>query len=146
MKRHNKQVAAPFTQINLTPLLDITFTLLIAFMIIAPALKHGIKMDLPEVKGEPIREKQTTLTIIIQKRFEGETFERIKLNGVRITLKDLEEKLHADYLSRKDIDVILESDKDVPWDTILKVVGAVTRAGIDRTGFASEPEPKRKRR
>ena len=145
MKRHNKQVIQPFTQINLTPLLDITFTLLIAFMIIAPALKHGLKLDLPEVKGEPIREKQTTLTVTIQKKYPEEAIERIKLNGIRVSLKDLEEKIHASYLSQKDVDVILETDGEVPWETVAKVFGAITRAGVERIGIATEPETKVKR-
>ena len=146
MKRHNKQVIEPFTQINLTPLLDITFTLLIAFMIIAPTLKHGLKMELPEVKGAAISEKQKTLNVTVQKKMPEEAVERIRLNGKRVTLKELEESVHAHWLSRKDVEVIIEADKDVSWDSVIKAVGAVRNAGVDIIGFATEPPPRKSRR
>lgn len=125
--------------INLTSLLDLTFVLLIAFMIVAPALKHGIKIDLPKVDADSIVPKKA-YSIVIKKRKTGESESNIYLNEKRVDLDEIFEKLQANYERDPEIDVLIESDKSVLWDDFAKVLGAVRKAGVRNIGLVTEPE------
>ena len=137
MRRHRK-TSEPLTSINLTSLLDVTFLLLIVFFLIAPTLKHGIKMELPEVKASALETKKS-YTVSIQKREPEEDFERIYLDEKRVDMEELEEKLHSEYERDVEINVIVEADKGIPYGTFVKVITLMQRIGITNIGIATEP-------
>lgn len=138
MRRSRKTIEA-LNAINLTSLMDLTFVLLISFMIITPSLKHGIKIDLPKVNGENMSPKKS-YDIIIKKRELGESESRVYLNDKRIDLDELVETLQANYERDPEIDVIIEADKDVLWDDYAKVLGSVKRAGVTNVGITTQPD------
>lgn len=141
MKRHHRNLPV-IASINLTSLLDVTFMLLIAFMVIAPLLKYGLRLELPEVKTAQRLEQKTTFTITIQKRMEEEEFERIYLNDRRVTLDELTEVLHANYERERDVDVVVEADKNVSYGAFAQVIAAVQDAGVENIGMVVQPASK----
>jgi biopolymer transport protein TolR len=138
MKRHHRNLNI-ISSINLTSLLDVTFLLLIAFMIIAPVLKYGLTLELPEVKTASRLEEKNQFTITVLKRMEEEDFERIYLNEKRVTLNELTEELRANYQRAQDVDVIIEADKNVPYGTFAQVIEAVQAAGVENIGMVTQP-------
>ena len=138
MKRHHRNLNV-ISSINLTSLLDVTFLLLIAFMIIAPVLKYGLTLELPEVKTASRLEEKNKFTITVLKRMDEEDFERIYLNEKRVTLDGLTEELRANYERAQDIDVVIEADKNVPYGTFAQVIEAVQAAGVENIGMVTQP-------
>jgi biopolymer transport protein TolR len=137
MRRHRRNIE-PQSNINLTSLLDVTFQLLIVFFLIAPTLKHGIKMELPEVKATALETKKS-FTISIQKRAPDEDTERIYLDDKRVDLEELGDKLQAYYQRDREINVIVEADKGIPYGTFVKVISLIQDVGITNIGIATEP-------
>jgi biopolymer transport protein TolR len=138
MRRHHKDLA-PIAQINLTSLLDVTFVLLIAFMIVAPALKYGIDLDLPTVQeGAPqLTQNQIQLfSIVIPKPSQGE--QQFFLNDDPVTLRDIEVRLRLQRESGRMPSVEIQADREVPYDTFIQVVAALRRAGIEAVGLPVE--------
>jgi biopolymer transport protein TolR len=64
----------------------------------------------------------------------------ISLENHIIKLEDLESKLKTISEYRKDKEVLLRADKDLPYGFVMKVISAAKRAGIDKLGMITEPE------
>jgi len=125
---------------NLTSLLDITFVLLIAFMIVAPTLKHGLEIDLPESKNTaPLSSDQPVLVGITKRKDAGE-MPRLYLDGRRLEAEDLEKEIHAKFERNPQLTVIVECDQHEESGVLVQVIGAIQAAGVQNVGIAAMPE------
>lgn len=142
MRRHRKR-ARPVAEINLTSLLDVTFVLLIAFIIMAPSLKYGVEIDLPQMnQGAPPlnADEATVATIAITRELAGpagQTGPRLFiLDGDAIELAELEGRLkQRNDIAGGKLAVEVNADRDVPYEAFVQVVGALRRAGIEGVGL-----------
>lgn len=117
-KRRNKTISLP--EITLTPLIDTALTLLIIFMVTTPMMKDSLKINLPDVHnpGEKV-EAQNKLEILVSKD------NRIQVNDQIISNNDLVRKT-KDYLKEsKDKIIIINGDKDAPYDSIIKILDQI---------------------
>ena len=128
----------PINTISLTSLMDVTFNLLIAFMIVAPTLKHGMKLDLPEVEASNLKPKKS-LMVVIRKAPEAGEEERIYLNDRRVSIEELTENLSAVYEKKTDQDVLIEADRTIPYELVAQVLNAIQKAGVETVGLVTEP-------
>ena len=126
-------VACCDSRVNMTSLLDITFLLLITFMLIAPALKHGLKINLPRTTGKRISPKKAYIVSI---KDDG----RIYLNNRRIDLKELVSNATARYHRDPEGDILIEGDTKAKFGKVLEVFGAFKKAGIEKVYLLTEPE------
>ncbi len=141
MRRHRRDLA-PIAQINLTSLLDVTFVLLIAFIIVAPSLKYGIEVDLPSLReGAPqLETNQTQLfTISIPRPTNGVT--QIYLNDAPATLEEIETRLRLQRSQGRTPAVEIQADRELPYETFVQVVAALRRAGIESVALPMEARP-----
>ncbi len=139
MKRRRREIE-PLSDINVTNLLDTAFVLLMAFMIVAPSIKHGIELELPTVDaGTKTMDKKKTVTIAIQKKISEGGTERIFVEDARLTPKELTELLVKRKQTFPEMDVIIECDKSVSYETFAQAVGAVKEAGIEDIGLPTLP-------
>lgn len=144
MRRHRQELQ-PFTEMNVTNLLDTAFTLLMAFMIVAPSIKHGIDLEVPQTQGEIIDKDETkTLTVVIKKG-EGEA-DRIYItdpaeeeNAREVNLQELARDLELTRMTYPDLDVFLEADRNVTYDTFAKALGTIKATGIENIGLVTDP-------
>lgn len=142
MRRHRKS-SKPVAEINLTSLLDVTFVLLIAFMIMAPSLKYGVEIDLPGMSnGAPqLSTDQTNLaTIAISKEMAGQAGQTgpryFMLDGQTMDLAELETALRQrNEAAGGELAVEVNADRDIPYEAFVQVVGALRRAGIEGVGL-----------
>ncbi len=140
-KRH-RQPLEIMAEMNITNLLDTAFILLITFMLVAPQLTHGLKISLPEVKDAPPLAVDTNKTILVSilKKDEDEPEERIILEQKRVTVEDLYEQIRAKHETKPDIEVVIEVDEESSSGMLVKVIGAVGRAGVvDKVGIRAQP-------
>jgi len=121
------------SEINITNLVDVMTVLLVIFMLTAPLMKHGIDVDLPQVSSKGI-ELRDEFVVTVDRE------ERIYLNEQLISLDSLEKRLQEIYAVRPDITIFLKADKRVPYGSVVRIMGRVRRAGIERLGMVTEPE------
>jgi biopolymer transport protein TolR len=121
------------SEINVTPLVDVMLVLLIIFMITAPLIQQGVKVNLPEAKAAPVEatEKKLVLSIDAQKR--------VFLGEAEIPLEQLEEKLAANAKAQSDKEVYLHADRGIPYGVVVEVMAAAQRAGISNVGMITDP-------
>ncbi len=123
-RRHN------FTsEINVTSLVDVSLTLLIIFILVAPMMKHGIDVQLPRVSagGVDLR-NQIVITIDSEKH--------IYLGERRISAASLVNYLEE--VSNKD--VFLKADKRIQYGFVMEIMEKIKSAGIENIGMVTEPK------
>ena len=121
------------SDINVTPLVDVMLVLLIIFMVTAPMMMQGVEVSLPQTTTKSIKTKEDPMILSINKKKE------IFLEKHKINLEDLELKVKSIFKYRKNKEVLLRADKDVPYGFVIEVMAGAKRAGIDKLGMVTEP-------
>ncbi len=121
------------SEINVTPLVDVMLVLLIIFMVTAPMMMQGVEVNLPQTTTKNIKTKEEPLMLTVNKEKE------IFIEKHRITLDNLEIKIQKIFENRRDKEILLRADKEVPYGFVIKVIAKVKQAGIDKLGMVTEP-------
>lgn len=137
MRRRRGPSLQPNTTINVTSLLDITFVLLLTFMVVAPATRTGVPLDLPRVKEAPTLRQDKPLTVSVKR--EGETTQAY-LQGQPVDLTTLTESLKASKAEKPDLAVTLEGDRATDWEQVANVLQAIRASGVKQIGILTKPD------
>jgi len=120
------------SDINVTSLVDVMMTLLIIFIIVAPMLEQGIDITLPTADPKRI-DVAEVLTISVSEN------ERVYLEGQRVTLEQLTERLSNVRAAREDVAVLIKADTDLRYGRVVEVLDTVRGVGISRLAMATKP-------
>lgn len=132
-----KSPRTTLSEINVTPLVDVMLVLLIIFMITAPMLQHEIDVNLPVATGKPQPRQTDQIVLTITKKGD------IYLNQTGYTLAALRPKLRALYNSRRNREIYLQADAEVPYGTIVHVMDEIKKVGIVKLGMITQPSADR---
>lgn len=121
------------TDINVTPLVDVMLVLLIIFMVTAPMIQQGVKVQLPNAKAAPVEAKEKKLVLAVDK--DGRVF----IGDVEVPLAELETKLATNAKAQADKEVFLHADRSLKYGVVVEVMAAAQRAGIDNVGMITDP-------
>ena len=127
---------APLAEINITNLVDVTMVLLIIFMLTAPFLQAGVKLRLPKAEAKQIEEQQG-VTVSIDEG--GKLFIDEKAVGWNDFTAEFRAAIEATAPR-----VFLRVDKDVRYETVLRVIARIKMLGIEDLGLIAEQEEKRR--
>ncbi|MFA5031564.1 MAG: biopolymer transporter ExbD [bacterium] len=120
-------------EINITSLTDVSLTLLIIFIVSAPLLKAGMDVSLPKTSAAKITEKESIMVTINKNK-------EIFIDDKKVSLVDFGDKFKAFMSSQPGKAVYLKSDKEVPYGTVIDIVGKIKLAGVENLGLAAELE------
>lgn len=121
------------SDINVTPLVDVMLVLLIIFMVTAPMMTHGVKVDLPETESKSIKTQEDPLILSITRNKE------IFIEDYKVELNDLGDKLSKIFANRAAKEILLQGDKNVSYGFVMTVMSQVKEAGITKVGMVTEP-------
>ena len=122
------------SEINITPLLDLAFVLLIIFVITTPLLEQGLELNLPAGGGadRPI-DRNDIRTVDV--RADG----AYALAGRLMTLAQVEAELVRTFRTNPKMVVWIRADKATAWEKVHAVMDRLSSRGITRYNFRSEP-------
>ena len=123
----------PLSEINVVPLVDVMLVLLIIFMITAPMMQHGMNIDIPKVTTKPMATKDDPQILSVTKT------QGLILNEKRLDIKDLKAAVQLLFVNRKDKEIYLRADKDVPYGFVVRCMGIIREAGIDKVNIVTKP-------
>ena len=128
-ERHNLHT---LSELNVTPLLDLAFVLLIIFMITTPLMENSVDLVIPssEAAAKSI-DPSAVQTIAIDRD------EQLKLNGKATTIAELEPQLVALRARARDVAVVIRSHKELPVQKLVDVMDVVQRARINKVGVVT---------
>ena len=121
------------SDINVTPFVDVMLVLLIIFMVTAPMMMQGVEVNLPQTTTRSIKTQEDPLILTVNKKRE------IFIEDSRIDLEELETKVKGIFRYRREKEVLLKADREIPYGFVVKIIAGVKRAGIDKLGVVTEP-------
>lgn len=122
-----------FTDINVTPLVDVMLVLLVVFMVTAPLLASGLRVELPNVSATPSPLKDTKLVVTITKD------EKI-LFGEEDVTDDIEDVLLSNERIQKEKELYIRADKEARYGVVARVVAAARAANVTGLNLLVQPE------
>ena len=138
MRRYSqRQSLSSLSEINITPLLDLAFVLLIIFMITTPLLESSMSLIIPSsgAKNPPVTAQQVQ-TISIDRN------ETIRLNNQVVDFQSLSARLADIKRTNPDVAVVIRPDRDLPVQKLVTLMDALQRAQIMKVGIATRAETK----
>ena len=138
MRRYSqRQSLSSLSEINITPLLDLAFVLLIIFMITTPLLENSMSLIIPSsgAKSSPVASSQVQ-TVSIDRD------EAIRFNNQIVDLDSLTAQLSEVKRANPEVAVVIRPDRDLPVQKLITLMDALQRAQIMKVGIATRAEAK----
>ena len=123
----------PYDDINITPMLDLAYVLLVIFILMCTASVAGTKVNLPKASSSASLAKPKTKAITINN--EGKVF----LDTVPVTLTELEQRLNQYKAQVPDFPVVIRGDSQTQYQAVMDVIDVVGRLGVSQVGLATKP-------
>jgi len=123
--------AKPFSEINVTPLVDVMLVLLVIFILTAPLLTSALRMDLPSAQGAQTGEAPEAINLSLNQA--GVLF----LNDKAIDKDALPAALQRVAATKPQTEVQLRADQTVPYGQVVELMGIAQQAGLSRIGFVT---------
>ncbi len=119
--------------INVTPFVDVMLVLLIIFMVTAPMMTHGVKVDTPQTTHGQMDVNAKSLMISIDS--SGQVF----INDAQLNASEIREKLPVILDVKQVKEVYIKADKSLPYGVVMNVMAQIRDAGIEKIGMVTEP-------
>jgi biopolymer transport protein ExbD len=122
----------PYDEINITPMLDLAYVLLIIFIIMTTASVQGIKISLPKASAAPSLAKPKTKAITVAE--DG----KIYLDTYPVTMAELESRLRGYKAEIPDLPVVIKGDAKVQYEKVIEVMDLLGRLDITHLGLVTQ--------
>ena len=125
-------------EMNVVPYIDVMLVLLVIFMVTAPMLTQGIKVELPEISSDSINVDSAEPMIVSIKRNGDYWLKQGDKPDKQMKLADLTQTLQAVQQTQPKMQVLLNGDKNVPYGDVVKLMAALQQANVLRVGLLTE--------
>ena len=123
----------PYDEINITPMLDLAYVLLIMFILMCTTTVQGLKASLPRGSNAPAKKQKENKIQSIQVDSQGKIF----LNREGLSLQQLEGRLKAAKMDNPKVQVVLKGESVTRFDSIVQVLNIIGRLEIQQVGLAT---------
>ncbi|UCC55972.1 MAG: protein TolR [Gammaproteobacteria bacterium] len=138
MARHRTR-KRPMSEINVVPYIDVMLVMLVIFMVTAPLLTQGVKVELPEADAEPMDAEQQE-PIVVNVDAAGKLYLNVGDNpNEAIDGATLVQRVSAILRRRQDQTVLVRGDHAVDYGTVVAAMVLLQQAGVPGVGLVTEP-------
>ena len=130
--KKNYKTRQSISEINVTPFVDVMLVLLIIFMVTAPLLTAGIKVNLPESSSVLKNEKNDPVTISMNSKGE------IYIKKKKMSAKNLIKKLSALRSQNKDLKIYIKGDKNLNYGKIMDLMAFINKSGFKKVALVTK--------
>jgi biopolymer transport protein TolR len=124
-----------FSDINITPMVDVMLVLLIIFMVAAPMIHQGESINLPKTSSKMVptdNEKYITMSIDKSKK--------ILIDGQVVEFDNLKKEILSNAKLQEKKEIYLEADKTIPYGFVVKIMSVVRNSGVSNINLITESE------
>ena len=125
----------PMAEINVTPMVDVMLVLLVIFMVTAPLLQQGVKVDLPDANAEPMK-TSTEERIVLTLTKDGKAY----IGKTEVPIERITEILSTNEKLKTDKELYLHADQSLPYGLVVKVMAAAKAGGAETLAMVTDPE------
>lgn len=122
---------APYDDINITPMLDLAYVLLVIFIVMTTASVQGIKVNLPKASSSQSLSKPKIKAVTVNNN--GDLF----LDAYPVTIQELENRLRTEKALSPDFPVIVKGDQLVQYQKVMEVLDLLRRLDLNEVGLVT---------
>ena len=120
-----------YDDINVTPMLDLAYVLLVIFIIMTTASVQGIKVNLPKASSAESLVQPKTIALTVNN--QGQIF----MDAYPVTIQDLETRLRSAKASNPDVPIVLKGDATAQYGKVTEVLDLCRRLDLDKVGLVT---------
>jgi biopolymer transport protein TolR len=144
--RRSRKKRGPMAEINVVPYIDVTFVLLMIFMITAPLVQTGVEVDLPEAEAESV-DLQDQTPVIVSIRKDGTFYVDIG-NGdeeadAPVDVETVKSRVATVFKNNPKAQLYVRGDHEVDYGSIVKVMVELKKTGAPKVGLMTAPPPEK---
>ena len=132
LKKTSRSQHSSLNELNITPLLDLVFVLLVIFIITTPQMMNNLEMNLPSPKPPPPQKEKPKINRIVVD--ETGTF----LNDQSVTVAQLRTDLQQMKSDNPDLSVVVKGAENVDYQNMINVLDVLQQLDITKVGLATE--------
>ena|SRR5690606_15557628 len=134
-KKGKKQMS----EINVVPYIDVMLVLLIIFMVTAPMLTQGVKVELPQVTSDPIEAEQNQEPLIVSVDSNGAYYMELGGDpGAPLELGELQTQVGKLVQQNPQVKVLVRGDRHAEYGVVVNLMAAMQGAGVQAVGLITE--------
>jgi biopolymer transport protein TolR len=139
MSPNKKMKKKPMAEINVVPYIDVMLVLLIIFMVTAPLLNQGVKVDLPQAASAPI-DNADLEPLIVSIKADGSYFVKLgKDEELAKPLAEIAGQVAKIVRLKPDTQILVWGDTNVAYGKVIELMSMLTQAGAESVGLVTEP-------
>jgi biopolymer transport protein TolR len=127
-----RQTYRPMAEINVTPFVDVMLVLLVVFMVTAPLLTVGVKVDLPRTDSPVIQGQDEPLAVSV------DALGQIFVQDTAVEITELAPRLVAITTNKPDTRIFVHGDKAIDYGRVMEVMGTLNAAGFTKVALITE--------
>ena len=130
----------PMSEINMVPFIDIMMVLLVAFMITAPMMTQGVKVELPKTSSDNIALPEDKEVLVISIKADGSYYMDVGSDHDKaVNLSSLTEKVSKVVSARPGTQVLIQGDTSVAYGSVVQLMAGLQNSGISHVGLVTDP-------
>jgi biopolymer transport protein TolR len=127
-------------EINVVPYIDVMLVLLVIFMVTAPLLTQGVKVDLPKAGAEPIPDVPDHPPLVLSVDAQGNLYLNVGDDKEKpATAKEIVARVGAVLRNRPETPILVKADRAVPYGNVVGAMVLLQQGGADAVGFVTDP-------
>ena len=139
MPQHRRK---PMSEINVVPYIDVMLVLLVIFMVTAPMLTQGVKVDLPETASDPIQSDKNVESIVVSVDTNGAYYLEVGDRGSDpMSLEEVRAQVAKILSQRPNGEVLVRGDEHVDYGVVVRLMAELQGAGASSIGLITEAPP-----
>ncbi len=134
-----QQRRRPMSEINVVPYIDVMLVLLVIFMVTAPMLTQGVKVDLPETTSDPIQQDKDVESITVSVDANGAYYLEVgDRGGDPMSLAELTDQVAKILSQRANSEIMVRGDEFVDYGVVVRLMAALQAAGASGVGLVTD--------
>ena len=129
----------PMSDINVVPYIDVMLVLLVIFMVTAPVMTQGIRVDLPAANSEAIAIDELQQVLVVSINREGQYFLNLGGEETAVALSLLAEQVSKIKAANSNLQVLVEGDADIAYGRVIDLMDLLQKIGIGDVGLVTQP-------
>ena len=119
------------SEMNVTPMIDVMLVLLVIFMVAAPLLTVGVKVNLPEANAPSVESQEKPIVVYIKEK------RKVYVGEIEVDVETIATKLKA-IAGETDAKIFVRGDKSLPYGVIMELMGKISSSGFKKVVLVTE--------
>lgn len=127
------------SEINVVPYIDVMLVLLVIFMVTAPMITQGIKVDLPNAQSSSIDISDDEQALVVSIKADGSYFMNVGEEDEVVELSKISERARQIIEANPKVKVLVEGDEEIQYKVVIELMSILQAAGAKNVGLITEP-------